>query len=120
MYTIILDTDFLLHCTEKRVDIFTEINRICNFQYKIFIIDKTLKELENKKNSKLVFQIIKDKADIIKTKMDKTVDELILDLELNNLMVCTSDRALKEKLKKRNIPVITLRQGKYLKVEYVL
>jgi len=35
-------------------------------------------------------------------------------------VVCTSDKELKEKLKKRNIPVIHLRKRKYLVIENVL
>ena len=120
MNNIILDTDFLIHCIENKVDFFQELRRVCNFNYKLFVLDKTLDELKNKKNEKLILQILKDKADVIKTERNKTADELILGLNMDNLIVCTNDNGLKEKLKKRNIPVITLRQGKYLVIQNVL
>ncbi len=120
MHNIILDTDFLLHSVNNRVDIFSEFNRICDFKYKLYIIDKTINELKNKKNEKLIIRIIKGKVDLIMTNENKTVDELILGLNIENLVVCTNDTDLKEKLKKRNIPIITLRQGKFLVIQNVL
>ena len=120
MHQVIIDTDFLLHSVANKVDIFSELNRVCHFPFKVFIIDKTLKELKNKKNEKLALSLIKDKVELIKTKEDKSVDDLILDLTPENLVVCTNDTKLKEKLKKRNIPVIILRQGKYLVIDNVL
>lgn len=116
MVNIVLDTDFLLSSIEFKVDIFTELKRICNFPYQIAILDKTLEELENKKNSKLALSLIKSKnLNIITTKRDKIVDDLLL--EQKNIIVATQDKELKEKLKKRKLPVITIRQKKYLIME---
>ncbi len=44
---IILDTNFLLIPAQFKVDIFSEVERICNFRYQLVIIDKTLEELED-------------------------------------------------------------------------
>ena len=120
MYKIIIDTDILLHCVTNKVDIFSELNRICDFSFKIYMIDQSLNELKNKKNAKLALNLIKNRVEIIETGKNKTVDDLILDLDMPNLIVCTNDAKLKEKLKKRNIPIITLRQGKYLVIKNVL
>lgn len=120
MYSIILDTDFILHSIENRVDLFEEINRISNFSYKLYILDKTLEELKNKKNEKLALSLLKNRVNIIKTKKDKKVDDLILGLKRKKIIVCTTDKELKEKLKKRNIPVIHLRKRKYLVIKNVL
>ena len=43
---IILDTNFLLIPAQFKVDIFSEIVRIADFSYELFIIDKTLDELK--------------------------------------------------------------------------
>ena len=43
---IILDTNFLLVPFQFNVDIFSEIERICDFQYSIFILDTTVDELK--------------------------------------------------------------------------
>jgi len=121
---IILDTNFLLIPAQFNVDIFSEIERICDFPYQLCIIDKTLSELDSiienqrqkyKNAAKLALKLLKSKAvKIIKTKKDKYVDDLIFNLAENTeIIVATQDKELKKRLKK---PIITLRQKKYLKI----
>ena len=104
-----------------KVDIFSEIDRLCNFGYKLFIVDKTIGELNNivdkqkgkeKAAAKLALLLIKNKkVDIIETKEGK-VDDIILGL--NGYTVATQDKELKRRLKKKNVETITLRQKRYL------
>jgi rRNA-processing protein FCF1 len=115
---IILDTDFLLHSVRNKVDIFAELKRICPFPYEVCIFESTLEELKGKKDETLARAFIKGRVNIIKSDKSKKVDELVLKQE--NIAVCTNDKELKEKLKKKNIPVITLRQSKYLVIDNVL
>ena len=119
MFIIVLDTNIILDAVRCKVDLFTELQRICNFKYDIAILDKTLKELENKPNSKLALQLIQKKnIKILKT--DKGyVDDLLFNLD-KNYIIATNDKELKNKLKKENKPLITLRQKKYLITENVL
>lgn len=113
---IILDTDFIINAVKNRIDITSELKRILDINFTINILDQTLEELKNKPLEKLVLQIIKSKdINIIKTKKDKTVDDLIL-IQKPPFIVGTQDRGLKEKLKKAKIPVITIRQKKYFKL----
>ena len=126
MKKIILDTDFLMHCAESKVDYTTELRRICDFNYTINIIDKTLDELDNiiekkkgksKLNAKLAKIILKKKnINKIKTKKDKIVDKLILNNTNKNTLVATTDALLKKKLKNKGISIIVLRQKSYLKL----
>ena len=44
--TILLDTNFLMLSAQFNVDIFSEIERICNFNYKLYVLDKTVDELK--------------------------------------------------------------------------
>jgi len=60
MKKIILDTNFLMAVGQFKVDIFSEIYRICNFNYQLFIIGKTVDELKKIIQSR---QKGKDKAD---------------------------------------------------------
>lgn len=115
MKTTILDTDFIINCIKNKIDIETSIKTALTDKTEICIIDKTLEELKNKPLEKLATKFI-SKFKIIKTKNDKTVDNLIMDLVKNNqkIIVATQDKNLKEKLKNRKIPVITIRQQKYL------
>lgn len=119
MKKIILDTNFLLTALKFKVDIFSELDRICNFNYKVGILDKSLEELKRKKLEKLALEYIKKKGiDIIKTKDNKIVDDLLL--EFNDSIIATQDKKLKEKLKKKKIKRIILKKRKFLVLEDVL
>jgi rRNA-processing protein FCF1 len=112
MKRIILDTDFLLHNLNKGVNFLVEIDRICDFKYEICVLDKTLDEIKGKKGEKLALEFISKKLKIIKTLRNKSVDELLLNID--DIIVVTHDRELKERLKNRGIPVIDQRSGKNL------
>ena len=67
---IILDTNFLLVPFQYNIDIFTEIDSICNFDYNIVVVEGTIKELNkiideqkgiNSKAAKFALDIIKSK-----------------------------------------------------------
>ena len=124
MKTVILDTDFLVHCASHRVDYEEELRRIINCSYQIYIIDKTIDELnhivENQKGkakaaAKLAKAILENnQLPLIKTKKDQIVDELILDAVNKDTIVATMDADLKRKLKAKGVSVVILRQKKYL------
>lgn len=111
MQKIILDTNFLLYCLREKIDLFGELNRIVNVNYKIYILDKTLDELKNKKQGKLAAEFAKKYFEIIKTEQGY-VDDLLLK---QDAIIATMDKELREKLKKRGKQIIILRQKKYLK-----
>lgn len=113
MKKIIIDTDFLLDCVKWKVDLFSEFEKTCDFQYELCVLDKTLEELEGKEGSKLAKEYAK-KMITIKTAMDRPTDELILVME--PCYVATQDKDLKEKLKKAGFSLITIRQKKYLMI----
>lgn len=113
MKKVILDTNFILTAINFKIDIFSQLK-----EYDVYILDKTLQELKNKKNEKLAKELIKKyNVKIIKTTGNKNVDDLLL--EYNDFIIATQDRELKEKLKKAKISTISLRQKKYL-IENVL
>ena len=126
MKKIILDTNFLMAVGQFKVDIFSEIYRICNFNYQLCIMDKTVDELKkiiqskqkgkDKAAAKLALAIISSKKlKILKTKEDKPVDDLILDA--NDAIVATTDKELINRLKEKKAKIIRLRQKKYLIME---
>ena len=124
MKKILLDTNFILIPAIFRVDIFSEINRILFSNYELCVLDKTIEELNNmvkregrlKQNAKLALSIIKArKIRVITTHSQKYADQLILDTtNKSQYIVATLDMALKRKLKGKRIPIITMRQKKYL------
>jgi rRNA-processing protein FCF1 len=123
MEKIILDTNFLLIPTQFNVDIFSEIDRICTFKYKLYIVDKTIDELKKiieeqkgkyKFAAKIALQLVKKKGiGIIKTKKGY-VDDLILDLLDENHILATQDVLLKKRAVKKGIRTISMRSRKYL------
>jgi len=124
MKKILLDTNFLMICFQFRVDIFSEIERICNFNYKIHVLDKTIEELKNiiemqkgkhKDAAKVALQLLKlKKVDVIKTTSKKHTDDIILDYAKKDYLVATQDKDLKRKLVNQECKVIILKQKKIL------
>ncbi len=115
MKTIILDTSFILHAIQNKIDILSSLKQLLDFNFTLAIIDKTLEELKGKKLGNLaILYITAHNVTIIKTNKDKNVDNLILDNLSPDTIVATQDMRLKEKLKKRKIGIITIRQKRYL------
>ncbi len=123
MKKIILDTNFLLIPIQFNVDIFSEIDKICLFKYKLYIVDKTIDELntiieiqkqKHKLAAKVALQLLKKKGvGVIKTPAGH-VDDLILDLLDENTILATQDALLRKRAVKKGIKLIFLRSKKYL------
>ena len=121
---ILLDTNFLMICFQFRVDIFSEIERICNFNYKLYVLDKTIEEIKNiietqkgkhKDAAKIALQLLKiKKVNVIKTSSKKNTDDIILDYGKKNYLAATQDKDLKRKLVNQGCKVIILKQKKIL------
>lgn len=122
---ILLDTNFVLIPAQFKVDIYAEIDRICPFKYQLYILDKSLDELESiietrrgrdKAAAKLAKAILEaKKPKTLKTTSKDYVDNVILDLD--GYIVATSDKELRSRLKKKGIKTITLRKKEYLVME---
>ena len=122
MKKIILDTNALMAIAEFKIDIFSEIKRIMQHPYELFILDKTIMELnkiieeqkgKDKVAAKLALQLIEGKVNLIKTDAG-LVDDLIVELADENTFVCTQDMVLKQRLKAKKIAIICMRQQQYL------
>lgn len=123
---IILDTNFLLIPFTLKVDIFSEMDRIIDDKYKLYIIDKTINELDNiiKKKSGKTKQAAKFAKELIEKKKirkiktednNNDVDREILNLvKKEDYIIATQDKILKAKLKQLNKKIIILRQKNYL------
>jgi len=131
MKKIIIDTNFLVSTIRFKIDLFSELQRICDFKYTTCIVDGIIDELEKlaetgKQKDKIAARISlelikKKKVKIIriptKNKRVKNVDLLILNLiKEGNFIVATQDKELKREIKKKRVPLIVLRQKRYLKL----
>ncbi len=113
-----MDTSFILTCLEFKINIKEEVNKIVEEKTEFYFIDKTFDELKKKPLEKLALQVLeKIGAKPIKTTRETNVDSLLLDHSVENPedIIATQDKRLKEKLKKRNARLITIRQKRYLK-----
>ena len=125
MIKVIIDTNFLLVPFQFNVDIFSEISRICDFNYKLYIFDKTIEELEkiietgkgkDKRAAKLGLQMVK-KFKISKIKTSKLVDDAIVDLcKKEKVIVATQDIGLRRRIKGK-CKLIVLRKKSYLEFQ---
>ncbi|MCK5283022.1 MAG: hypothetical protein KAK00_06440 [Nanoarchaeota archaeon] len=128
MEKIILDTNFLMIPFTLKVDIFLEIDRVIIDEYRLYIIDKTIDELDNiiekqsgkqKQAAKFALELIrKKKISKIKTETNNNdVDhEIISLLEKQDYIIATQDKLLKAKIRELNKKIIVLRQKRYLAV----
>lgn len=127
MRKILLDTNFLMACDQFKVDIFSEIDRICNFNYKIRILDKTMYELKDivekqkgkhKDAAKIALHLLKIKnVKVIKYVSEQNTDDTIIDYaKKEDCIVATQDKDLKRKLINQNTSVIVLKQKKILAI----
>lgn len=125
MKKIILDTNFLMIPYKFRVDVFSEFERICNFNYKLHIFEQSINELKNilekqsgkdKKAAKFALKLVKLKNIGIIKSGHNDVDELIIDNANNDTIIATQDVKLKKQLLEKGASVIILRQKKYLKL----
>jgi len=125
---IILDTNFLLIPAEFGIDIFTEIERIIDFEHELCVIDKTLEELdkimaEQKGKDKRAAKLAKDMVlrkglKIINTTTQGNADKAILEIaEKAKIVVATQDKLLRAELKKKGAYLIGLRQKKHLFID---
>lgn len=126
MKQVIIDTNMLMAAAQFRVDIFSEISRICLFNYELCIAGKTVDELKNiyrnqrgrhKAAAKMALALLRAHKlrEIAADKISGSVDDIILEIACREKhIVATQDIALKKRLKEKGIPLITLRQKKHL------
>lgn len=114
MKIIILDTNFLVHCLEFKIDFIREIERICPFSYQLAIIDKTIDELLKLKKP-LAIALTKGIKQLKST--EASVDEELIKRATENSIIATQDKPLKSAVKAKGAGVIIIRQKKYLSLE---
>lgn len=124
---IVLDTNFLLLCTEYKIDYISEFLRLFNKKYSIIIPDQVLDELEDLSDNRVgrERQIVDLALSMLDSKIKKNevkvkeiraydADEAIVELadKSKEVFVATLDIELRKKLK--NAKFLTIRQKKYI------
>ena len=120
-FKVILDANALLIPGEFRVDVFTELG---NFGRPVFCtLNLVIGELEkiaegrgkDSGSAKLALRLLRENQVQVLAAEGKNTDlEILKVARRGNFAVLTQDRALIRKLKEKGVPVLTLRQKKYL------
>ncbi len=116
---IILDTDFLVNSIKNKVDVTAAIKDKFPDE-NIVVFDKVFDELDSVNNpyAKAAKLLIKIKGfNVLKSKKELSLDEIIIEKSKEGDFVATQDRKLKSILKKKGVHIITIRQKKYVKVD---
>lgn len=121
----LLDTNFLLLPGQFKVDIFDELRRFGKDH--LYTLDLVVRELQqlshgssrHSSSARLALHLVRDRGiAIIHTEEDADLDGT--DKAIRNVarkghfFVCTQDRELISLLKEDGVPVISMRQGRYL------
>ena len=117
MKKIIIDTNALMAMAEFKIDVFSELERSCDFLYKIFVLQGTIQELEKiqkeqpgkfRQAAKLALAILRVKKVAV---IDETgvVDDLLVEHSQHGDLILTQDILLKKRLQR---PYLTIRQKK--------
>lgn len=129
---VILDTNFLLIPAQFGLDIFQDIERICDFRPEILVFDKSMDEIDNiikkqkgkaREAAKIALNLVKiqqnnKKINIIPAKTGY-IDREILDFTQKEpkTAIATQDLALRKKLREKGIKTIIMRQKSHLEFE---
>ena len=117
MKLIIIDTNAWMAITEFRLDIFTALERDCDFSFKVVVLQGIVEELEKiiseqrgkfRQAALLALGILKVKKIKILPEAGN-VDDLLVQHSKEGDLVLTQDAALKKRLKR---PYLTIRQNK--------
>ncbi len=104
MLKILLDTNFIINSIKYRIDINDKLKDLLLEPFELFIINKTLKELEKKKLKNLTLKLIKN-LNILPSKTTYVDDDIV---NLEGYIVATNDKELKRRLRSKNIRIISL------------
>jgi len=128
MKKIIIDTNFLMIPFQFKIDIFSEIEKIVLEPYSLYIVDKTIDELnkiineqkgKDKTYAKMATTFIKlNKIKIINSNDENTkdnyVDDIIVKIVDKDYIVCTQDKELKKRVKEKKAKIIEMKQRNHL------
>lgn len=123
-----MDSSFLFIPCQFNVDIFEELAKIINRQFEPIILSPTYKELQRiteSQSTKLRRQAtfalgVTQKCRQIDAERHEgeSHDDIIVRVSTElNYCVATNDRALRKRLRRKNVPVIYLRQKSHLAVD---
>jgi rRNA-processing protein FCF1 len=106
---IVLDTNFLVVPIDMKIDIFEEL-----MGYELVTLEECVEELERIRPEMVDF--VRQKVSVVQESLkSQGVDDKIIEFaSKHNAYIATSDKKLKAKAKALNIPIVFVRQKKYV------
>ena len=118
----LLDTNFLMVPGQFRVDVYDQLRQMGPAE--LYVSELSVKELDRlaKKRGRnaacarvAMLLLRREGVKVVPAGREKHADDAIRHMAVTKGMaVCTADRALKASLLRRKVPVVVLRQRKYL------
>ena len=117
MNDIILDTNFLLLPAQKKRDIFSLMREQLDFNYHLFVLDKSIDELEKiaahksaeGKNAEFTLKLVRSKEALSEIRIISSnglvneksyVDDILSELGKKGFIIATQDRGLRRRVRK--------------------
>jgi rRNA-processing protein FCF1 len=118
-----MDSNFLMIPTQFNVDIFSEIARLLDFRYDIYVPDKVLVELKtlakkgNLKERKAA-RVGLELASGMKTLPIEGAnpDDALVSIADESTVICTNDKSLRQRILMKGGKAIYLRQKRFLEL----
>jgi len=122
MNAVLIDTSFAMSCAEFRIDYFAEIRKLLPTA-ELGTIDNVIKELDKlgegrskKAMTARLARTLINKVPVIITNSRGHTDNLLLERANQDVIIATQDMALKRRLRAKKLPLIDIRQKKYLQL----
>ena len=121
---VLLDSNFLLLPFQFHVDIFAEIETLISAKPRYAVPEQVLLELEHLSESRgklakfagAALALARQRCEVLSVEA-RDADEALEKLAGRGTIICTNDKVLKEKVRKRGSAVIFLRERQKLSVE---
>ena len=125
---VVLDTNFLLIPGQHGVDIFSELDRVLEVNYRLVTLKGVVEELkriaeskETKRRDRVAARIalkLLERVEVLDYGEGMDVDDAITKYALEEgAIVCTVDKELRKKLNRLGVPIVYLRELSHLEVE---
>ncbi len=119
----VLDTSFLLMHLQERVDVFTELKLMLG-EVELVVPQQVLEELERlaERGGKMrmlarsALEVARKRCRVVRVKA-KSADEAVEMLAGRDTIICTNDKVLKERVRKKGSPVVFRRARSRLVLE---
>ncbi len=121
-YRAVLDTNFIMVPFQFGVDVKAELDRVLGFKYELCTTDSVMRELmlisrEKSKDGRAAKASLEIAKELTIIPAEGAADDALLALASKDTIICTNDKILKEKIKRKGAPLIYLRQKKYLALD---